>query len=140
MAENKTRQTSLSVTEFLKTVEDPVKRKDCHTLKRLMRKTTGRPPKMWGSSIVGFGKYHYKYESGREGNFFITGFSPRKQNLTIYIMPGFSRYAAGMEKLGKHKTGKSCLYIKSLDDIDMDILEWMIADSTEYMRQRYLCD
>ena len=92
---------------------------------------------MWGPSIVGFGNYHYKYESGREGDFFISGFSPRKQNLTIYIMAGFSRYSELMEKLGKYKTGRSCLYIKDLDDIDLKILQKLITESVRYMKKKH---
>jgi hypothetical protein len=94
---------------------------------------------MWGDSIVGFGSYHYKYDTGREGDFFITGFSPRKQNLTIYIMPGFSSYDALMKKLGKHKTGKSCLYIKNLDDIDRNTLKELVCNSVDYMTKSYPC-
>ncbi len=88
---------------------------------------------MWGSSIVGFGNYHYKYESGREGDWFLTGFSPRKQNLTLYIMPGFAQYDELMKKLGKHKTGKSCLYIKSLEDINLPTLKQLIQQSVKHM-------
>lgn len=92
---------------------------------------------MWGPSIVGFGEYHYKYESGREGDFLITGFSPRKSALTIYIMPGFARYEALMDKLGKHRTGKSCLYINRLDDVDLSVLEELVTRSVEYMTEKY---
>ena len=92
---------------------------------------------MWGSNIVGFGQYHYKYESGREGDFMITGFSPRKQALTLYIMPGFKSQAALMKKLGKYKTGKSCLYIKRLSDVDEAILQRLITDSVKLMRRKY---
>lgn len=92
---------------------------------------------MWGPSIVGFGEYHYKYESGREGDFLITGFSPRKSALTIYIMPGFARYEALMAKLGKHRTGKSCLYINRLDDVDLSVLEELVTRSVEYMTEKY---
>lgn len=92
---------------------------------------------MWGPSIVGFGEYHYKYESGREGDFLITGFSPRKSALTIYIMPGFTRHAALMGKLGKHRTGKSCLYINRLDDVDLEVLEELVSRSVEYMTEKY---
>ena len=92
---------------------------------------------MWGTSIVGFGEYHYKYESGREGDFLITGFSPRKSAFTIYIMPGFARYEALMDKLGKHRTGKSCLYINRLDDVDLSVLEELVTRSVEYMTEKY---
>ena len=104
---------------------------------KLMRETTGNRATMWGSSIVGFGKYHYKYESGREGDFFLTGFAPRKQALTIYIVNGFKPHANLMEKLGKFKTGKSCLYVKTLDDIDRSVLETLVQASVAYMRKKY---
>ena len=92
---------------------------------------------MWGPSIVGFGKYHYKYDSGREGEFFVTGFSPRKTAMSVYIIPGFSGNEGLLERLGKHKTGKSCLYITSLADVDMDVLETLIAASVDAMRRKY---
>lgn len=95
---------------------------------------------MWGTSIVGFGNYHYKYASGREGDYFVTGFLPRKQNITIYIMPGFTRYEAMMSKIGKYKTGKSCLYIKKLDDIDRDLLRELISQSVKDMAEIYECN
>jgi hypothetical protein len=95
---------------------------------------------MWGSSLVGFGRYHYRYASGREGDFFVTGFSPRKTALTVYVMPGFDDYAEQLDKLGPYKTGKSCLYLKNLDTVDRDVLESIIADSVEVMRTRYECD
>jgi hypothetical protein len=96
-------------------------------------------PRPWGSSLVGFGSYHYRYESGREGDFFLTGFSPRKSAFTVCIMPGFERYQARMKKLGPHTTGKSCLYLKNLDAIDRDVLEEIVRDSVEYMRKNYDC-
>jgi hypothetical protein len=102
-----------------------------------MKKITKAEPKMWGSSIVGFGSYHYKYASGREGDWPITGFSPRKQNLTLYIMPGFARYGELMKKLGKHKTGKACLYINSLDDIHLPTLKELVKQSVQYMAKKY---
>ncbi|MCO5207271.1 MAG: DUF1801 domain-containing protein, partial [Anaerolineae bacterium] len=94
---------------------------------------TGEPGALWGTSIVGFGTYHYKYASGREGDWFVTGFSPRKQNMTLYIMPGFEQYNDLLSKLGKHKTGKSCLYINKLDDVDLDVLRELVAQSADYM-------
>jgi hypothetical protein len=103
----------------------------------LMRNVTGHQPKMWGSSMVGFGSYHYHYESGREGDMFLTGFSPRKSAFTIYIMPGFERYQALMEQLGPHRTGKSCLYVKNLEVIDRDVLKEIIRDSVARMREKY---
>lgn len=102
-----------------------------------MKKITSEEPEMWGSSIVGFGTYHYKYESGREGDFFITGFSPRKQSLTLYIMPGFKKYEELMGILGKYKTGQSCLYIRNLEDVDMKVLIQLISDSAKYMKEKY---
>jgi hypothetical protein len=105
----------------------------------MMKKITGQEPRMWGSSLIGFGTYHYKYESGREGDFFITGFSPRKAALTIYIMPGFSGYPELMEQLGPHKTGKSCLYVRNLEVIDRKVLEKLIRRSVKDMRKKYDC-
>ena len=103
----------------------------------LFKKTTGLRPEMWGSSIVGFGNYHYKYESGHEGDFFLTGFSPRKQSLTIYIMTGFDRYPLLMDKIGKYKTGKSCLYVKKLEDINLEVLKDVIRQSVDHMNRKY---
>jgi len=132
MSGNKTIPTSKSVADFLDAVRNDQKRADSHVLLELMKKITGEPPVMWGASIVGFGQYHYKYDSGREGKMLLTGFSPRKQNLTLYIMAGFSRYESLLNKLGKHSTGKSCLYIKKLADINMDVLNYIITLSYEY--------
>lgn len=98
-----------------------------------MQEVTGAEPRLWGSSIVGFGDYHYKYESGREGDWFVTGFSPRKQNLTLYIMAGFDNYDQLLSRLGKYKTGKSCLYINKLDDVDLDVLKELVAQSAAHM-------
>ncbi len=103
----------------------------------MMRKATGCRAKMWGSGIVGYGEYHYKYASGREGDWAIVGFSPRKQNLSVYIMPGFSPFASLMRKLGKYKTGKSCLYINKLEDVDEAVLEELIVESVKLMHERY---
>ena len=111
----KTKKTGQSVAEFLNTIGDDRRRKDCRTIARIMKDVTGSPAKMWGPSMVGFGSYHYTYESGREGDWFLTGFSSRKANLTLYIMAGFGGYEKLMAKLGKHKTGKSCLYINGLN-------------------------
>ena len=137
MAELKTKINTKSVETFLKKAASGKRLKDCFTVLELMKKITKEESKMWGPSIVGFGNYHYKYESGREGDFFISGFSPRKQNLTIYIMAGFSRYSELMEKLGKYKTGRSCLYIKDLDDIDLKILQKLITESVRYMKKKH---
>ena len=137
MAENKTQPTKLKVSEFIAGIEDKVKRSDCRELMKLMSGVTGNRAKMWGANIVGYGKYHYKYASGREGEFFLTGFSPRKQALSIYIISGFSISPKLMEKLGKHKTGKSCLYVKKLDDIDREVLAQLVEESVAYLREKY---
>ncbi len=136
MATLKTAKNKASVTEFLKGVKDPRTRKDCNTLVAMMKEATSERPAMWGTSIVGFGSYHYKYASGREGDWFVTGFSPRKESLTLYIMPGFDRYKPLMEKLGKFKTGKSCLYINSLEDVDIPRLRTLIRQSVREMRKK----
>ena len=134
MAELKTKLTGEPVKEFLEKVDSPQKKADCYTVMALMEKATGSPAEMWADSIVGFGRYHYKYASGREADWMLTGFSPRKQNLTLYIMSGFDRYAELMSRLGKFKTGKSCLYLKTLADVDMDVLEELIKESVAHMR------
>ncbi|MDP1713506.1 MAG: DUF1801 domain-containing protein [Anaerolineales bacterium] len=134
MAEPKTKVNNASVTDFLNTIEDETKRKDCFEILKLMKQITKEEPKMWGSSIIGFGSYHYVYASGREGDWMLTGFSPRKQNITLYIMPGFERYNSLMKKLGKYSTGKSCLYIKKLGDVDTKVLKELISQSVKVMR------
>ena len=131
MAELKTKPTTASVTKFLNDVSDKTRRDDCFAVLEMMREVTKEEPAMWGSSIVGFGRYRYKYESGREGEWPITGFSPRKGDLTLYIMPGFDSDPALMKWLGKHKTGKSCLYIKKLADVDAKVLKQLIATSVK---------
>lgn len=137
MAELKTAQNEGDVEAFLAGIDNEKRRQDCRAVVALMQKITGEPPKMWGSSIIGFGKYHYKYESGREGDWFLTGCSPRKQSLTLYIMSGFDKYDELMGKLGKYKTGKSCLYVNKLEDVDLEVLKALIARSAEYIAQRY---
>jgi len=137
MSDMKTVPTSADVVKFLKSVENVRRRDDSLEVLELMKEVTGEKPVLWGPSIVGFGKYHYKYDSGREGDFLITGFSPRKQSLTLYIMPGFDKYAGLMSRLGKHKTGKSCLYINKLEDIDREVLRELIDLSYKYMREKY---
>jgi hypothetical protein len=129
MAELKTKKTNKSVTEFIRAIDDPVRRKDCEILARLMKEIIGKEPKMWGESIVGCGDYHYKYASGREGDWFPIGFSPRKQNLTLYVMGGFGQSPDLMKKLGKCKMGKGCLYIKQLADIDQEVLTKLLKAS-----------
>jgi len=131
----KTRPTKRSVSQFLNAVKDPQKRKDCKTILGLMKNITGEKPVMWGPGIVGFGSYHYKYKSGREGDWPLTGFSPRAQNLTIYIMPGFSSYTDLLKKLGRHKTGVSCLYIKRLDEVRLPVLRTLIRESYRTMKK-----
>lgn len=137
MAKNKTQPTKASVTDFINAIEDKEMRADVRRVAAMMRKATGKRAKMWGPSIVGYGTYHYKYASGREGDFLMAGFSPRKQALTVYIMPGFSKFDALMKKLGKYKTGKSCLYIKRLSDVDESVLEQLIDGSVRHMRENY---
>ncbi len=137
MADLKTQQNERDVVDFLNGVENEQRRADSFELLELFSRLTGERPKMWGDSIVGFGTYHYKYSSGREGNWFLTGFSPRKQNLTIYIMPGFERYDEMMERLGKFKTGSSCLYVNKLTDIDRGLLEELVVTSVKDMKKIY---
>ncbi len=137
MAELKTRQTDHSVESFLNALADEARRQECLTVLRIMKKATKAEPKMWGTSIVGFGSYHYKYDSGREGDWFLTGFSPRKQNLTLYIMAGFQRYDSLLRRLGKYKTGKSCLYIRRLADIDLEVLTELIQQSVRHVAQSH---
>ncbi len=136
MAELKTKKNEHSVGEFLARIKDEKTRQDCETILSLMKQATKAEPKMWGSSIIGFGDYHFKYESGREGEWFLTGFSPRKQNLTLYIMPGFAQYEDLMQQLGKFKTGKSCLYIKSLADIHLPTLKKLVHASVKQMAKK----
>jgi len=137
MAELKTKPNNRSVENILKSIEDEKKRQDSYAILNLMKEVTEAEPKMWGPSIIGFGSYHYKYESGREGDWFLTGFSPRKQNLTLYIMPGFERYEELMKKLGKYKTGKACLYIKKLEDVDQASLRELVEQSVKYLKMKY---
>lgn len=133
MAENKTKPTRASVPRFLASVENDRRREDALVLCELMKEITGEPAVMWGESLVGFGKYAYRYESGRSGEYFVAGFSPRKASLVLYIMSGFTGHDALMKKLGKHKTGRSCLYINKLDDVDMDVLRELISRSVEHV-------
>lgn len=137
MSDLKTQPTDQDVESFLNSIEDEQKRTDCFELLELMTEITGEPPKMWGKNMVGFGNYHYKYDSGREGDWFLTGFSPRKKNLTIYIMAGFEKYDEIMSRLGKYKTGSSCLYVKKLADIDKEQLKVLVKKSGEVMKKRY---
>ena len=133
MAELKTKPNNASVAAFLKSIEDEQSRKDCRELSSLMKTVTGKRPKMWGTSIVGFGTYRYKYASGREGEWPLVGFSPRKRNLTLYIMSGFDDYDSLLEALGKYKTGKSCLYINKLEDVDLLTLRELVRQSAAHV-------
>ena len=135
-ANNKTQETNAGVDAFIKTVADPAKQADARIILALMQKVSGDPPKMWGSAIVGFGNRKLVYESGRELECPTIGFSPRKQNLTLYLMNGFRDYDALLAKLGKHSIGKSCLYINRLVDIDMKVLESMVKQSVKFVKAK----
>lgn len=137
MAVLKTQKNDHDVVEFLQGIENEQRKADCFALLDLFQQVTSEPPKMWGTSIVGFGSYHYKYDSGREGDWFLAGFSPRKQNLTIYIMAGFKEYEKIMENLGKYKTGSSCLYVNKLADIDQEVLKELMKASINYLKLKY---
>lgn len=134
MAELKTKVNHASVEDFLSRVEDEQQREDCFAVLELMKSVTKTEPKMWGSSIVGFGSYHYQYATGREADWMLTGFSPRKQNITLYITSGFDRYDDLLKRLGEHSTGKSCLYIKRLADVDMKVLKELVTRSVAHMK------
>ena len=134
MAQNKTQRNDGDVMAYLQSVKHKRRREDSLVMLELMQDITGEPAEMWGTSIVGFGSYHYRYASGREGDFMLTGFAPRKQALTLYIMGGHERHEALFARLGKYRTGSSCLYINKLDDVDMETLRELIAASVEYMR------
>lgn len=134
---NKTRTSQLSPQHYIEAIEDVGRRSDCQTLLTMMEDVSGAPPKMWGDSMVGFDQYHYKYETGREGDFFRLGFSNRARNLTIYIMPGYQDFSAELARLGPHKKGKSCLYIKRLSDIDMNVLREICKKGLDLMAEKY---
>lgn len=135
MAEAKTKPTKQSVADFINKVPEPERRADCLAIAKIMEEITGEKPKMWGPSLVGFGSYHYKYASGREGDWPLTAFSPRKKDLTLYIMMGFEKHGDLMEKLGKHSVGKSCLYIKRLSDIHLPTLKKLIRESLKELKE-----
>ena len=137
MTENKTKPTETSPRDFVASVENDRRRADAETLLALFEEITGWQPRMWGPSLIGFGEYHYKYDSGREGDMLATGFSPRKANLVVYIMPGYANYQPLMDRLGKHKLGKSCLYINKLDDIDLDVLAELIRAGLADLAKKY---
>lgn len=136
-AENKTKQTRVPPEAFVKSVEHPQRRADGLRLLEIFAEETNLAPRMWGPSIIGYGRYHYKYDSGREGDFLMTGFSPRKSNLALYILPGYSDIGEKLERLGKHKTGASCLYINKLADVDESVLREIIRYGVQYMRAKY---
>ena len=137
MAENKTKETEANVDAFLNQIEDEQRRADGKAIAKLMQQATKFKPKMWGSSIVGFGSYHYKYESGREGDSCLVGFSPRKQNLVLYITGGFENYEALLRRLGKYKMGKACIYLNRLADIDPNVLKDLVKQSVEARKERH---
>ena len=137
MAENKTKPTEQSPSDFIASVEHPVRRADAERLDQLFREITGFAPKMWGPTIIGYGQYHYRYDSGREGDFLATGFSPRKANLSIYIMPGYADFRTILDRLGKHKLGKSCLYVNKLADIDLDVLAELVRAGLKDLDARW---
>lgn len=137
MSDLKTQPTTASVDAFIDAVDDEDRREDCRIVAGMMAEITGAPGVMWGSSIVGFGNYHYRYASGREGDFFEAGFSPRKRALTLYVMAGFSEYDDLLAKLGKYSTGKSCLYVKRLADVDVEVLHEMLTRSVAFIRAKY---
>lgn len=134
MAGLKTRPSGASVEAFVEGIADDTRRGECRAVLDLMRRVTGAEPEMWGASIVGFGSYHYRYASGREGDWFLTGFSPRRRDLTLYIMSGFEGHQDLLLRLGPHKTGKSCLYVKRLSDLDVAVLEELVAASVAHLR------
>jgi hypothetical protein len=135
MTDAKTKPTGASVTKFLAGVSDAARRQDCLTLLQLMKRVTGAEPRMWASGMVGFGSYHYKYATGREGDWFRTGFAPRKQDLTVYVMAGLDKHPTLLARLGKYKAGKSCLYVKRLGDVNLDVLEELIVKSLDDLNE-----
>lgn len=137
MAEPKTKPTDQSVEDFLNAISNEQKRADAFAILKLMKQVTRAEPQMWGSSIVGFGRYHYKYASGHEGDAPLAGFSPRKQNLTLYLMLGIDDYSDLLKKLGKHKTGKGCLYINKLTDVDLPTLKELVKRSVKRLKATY---
>ncbi len=137
MTKNKTTETNQSVTVFINMISDEVKRRDCFRLLEIFKTHTGFEPKMWGPSIIGFGKYHYKYESGHEGDAPVTGFSPRSTAIVLYLSAKFEKRDELLKKFGKHKTGKACIYIKKLDELNPEILGQMISNSVKEIRKRY---
>ncbi len=138
MSELKTKPNEASVTDFLQSIPDAQQRADAERLIELMRTVTGEPATMWGTQMVGFGRYRYRYASGHGGEYFLTGFAPRKANLTLYLAPGLERHADLLARLGKHKNGKGCLYIKRLSDVDLKTLQELIDASVTWLRQTWV--
>lgn len=136
MSENKTKLTKVNVNDFVNQIEDPVQKEDTLKIIHVMQEITGEEPKLWGDSIIGFGEYRYKYASGREGDWFLTGVSPRKNNTSLYLSYGYENHTDLMDKLGKYKTGKACLYIKKLEDVNEAILKELISRSAEEVKKR----
>lgn len=136
MADLKTKKNNSNIEDFLSSVDNEKRKADSFKILELMKKITNSDPRMWGASIIGFGHYHYKYASGRENDWFLTGFSPRKQSLTLYIVNGFSHYDEILGRLGKYKTSKSCLYINKLEDIDVKVLKELITASVDFLKSR----
>lgn len=139
MSANKTAENDASVEDFINSVDNEQKRQDSRDLVTMMQEITGCKPKMWGASMVGFGSYHYKYDSGREGDMLVTGFSPRKTAMALYVIPGFSDFEEQLARLGPCKTGKSCLYLKNLAAVDRKVLKEIISKSVDIMKSRYDC-
>ena len=137
LTNNKTQPRKVSAVQYIAQLEHVGRREDATILLNMMEAITGEKATMWGSSIVGFGRYHYVYESGREGDAFLTGFAPRQANMVVYVMPGFSEFADLLESLGKHKTGASCLYLGRLTNIDEKVLHKIISASVKHMRKKY---
>jgi len=137
MTENKTQVTDVEPRDFIAAVEHPTRRADAMVLLEMFQRVTGCEPKMWGPTIIGFGRYRYRYESGREGEFLLTGFSPRKSSLVVYVLPGYTEIDEQLAALGKHKIGKSCLYINKLADVDLAVLERIVSDGVAEMRRDY---
>ncbi len=137
MAENKTRVTEVDPREFIASVEHPTRRADAEAILEIFKRVTGCEPKMWGDSIIGFGRYRYEYKSGRKDEWMLTGFAPRKANLVLYVMPGYEDKGEVLGSLGKHRIGKSCLYVNKLADVDVGVLEEIVAEGVAEMRERY---
>lgn len=135
MSEPKTKKNDADVIAYLNTIEPQKKREDSLAILELMEEVTGEQGIMWGTSIIGFGSYHYTYATGREGDWMLVGFAPRKKNITLYIMPGFEHYGELLGQLGKHSTGKSCLYIKKIEDVDTDVLRELVKQSVAHMKE-----